>query len=83
MLHASGLEIDGPVMQAEFLGSLGIIERASRLMHANPQRAGEIEMGVARLLAPNGMGTRFKAIGVRSAGLPPLPGFSSVVRRQS
>ena len=75
VLHAAGLAIDGPVTQAEFLGSLGIIERASRLMHANPARAGEIEAGVARLIAPNGMGTRFKVIGVRSPGLPPLPGF--------
>ena len=74
-LHKSGLEIDGPVTQAEFLGALGIIERASRLMSANPHRAGEIETGVARLIAPNGMGTRFKVIGVRSPGLPPLPGF--------
>lgn len=77
VLHAAGLAIDGPVTQAEFLGSLGIIERASRLMSANQQRAGEIETGVARLMAPNGMGTRFKAIGVRSAELPPLPGFGT------
>ncbi len=77
VLHSCGLSIDGPVTQAEFLGSLGILERASRLMHANPARAGEIETGLARLLAPNGMGTRFKAIGVRSPQLPPLPGFGS------
>ncbi len=77
VLHSCGLAIDGPVTQAEFLGSLGIIERGSRLMHANPARAGEIETGLARLLAPNGMGTRFKAIGVRSPQLPPLPGFGS------
>lgn len=75
VLHGAGLQIDGPTTQAEFLGSLGLIERASRLMHANPQRAGEIEAGVARLIAPQGMGTRFKVIGVRSPGLPPLPGF--------
>ena len=68
--------IDGPVTQAEFLGRLGIIERASKLMTANPEKAAEIEAGVARLIAPNGMGTRFKAIGIRSAGLPPLPGFA-------
>ena len=74
-LHSAGLTIDGPVTQSEFLGALGIIERASRLMSANPQRAGEIEAGVARLIAPNGMGTRFKVLGVRSSGLPPLPGF--------
>lgn len=76
VLHGAGLAIDGPVTQAEFLGNLGVIERTSRLMHANPARAGEIETGVARLIAPNGMGTRFKVVGVRTQGLPPLPGFA-------
>lgn len=76
-LHGAGLAIDGPVTQAEFLGALGIVERAARLMTANPARAGEIETGVARLIAPNGMGTRFKVIGVRSPELPPLPGFEN------
>lgn len=71
----AGLEIDGPVTQAEFLGGLGIVERGARLMGANPARSGEIEAGVARLITPNGMGTRFKVIGVRSKGLPKLPGF--------
>lgn len=77
VLHGAGLAIDGPTTQAEFLGALGIIERASRLMHANPQRAGEIEAGVARLIAPQGMGTRFKVIGIRSPDLPALPGFAA------
>jgi NADH dehydrogenase [ubiquinone] 1 alpha subcomplex assembly factor 7 len=71
----AGLSVDGPITQAEFLGRLGIVERASKLMAANPARAGEIEAGVMRLMAPNGMGTRFKAIGIRSPGLPTLPGF--------
>lgn len=70
-----GLGADGPVVQAEFLGALGIIERGSRLMAANPAKAGMIEAGVARLMAPNGMGTRFKAVGLRSNSLPLLPGF--------
>jgi SAM-dependent MidA family methyltransferase len=69
------LRIDGPVTQAEFLGRLGIMERASRLMAANPPHAAEIEMAVARLMAPTGMGTRFKAIGIRGPNLSPLPGF--------
>lgn len=73
--HPGRIAIDGPVTQAEFLGSLGIMERASRLMSANPLRAGEIEMGIVRLMAVPGMGDRFKAIGMRSAGLPTLPGF--------
>lgn len=71
----SPFRCDGPTTQAEFLGRLGIVERASRLMAANPAKAAAIETGVARLMAPNGMGTRFKAIGIRSAHLPPLPGF--------
>jgi SAM-dependent MidA family methyltransferase len=61
--------------QAEFLGALGIAERASRLMAANPPRAGEIEMAIARLMSPQGMGTRFKVLGLRSPELPALPGF--------
>ncbi|MEM9029883.1 MAG: SAM-dependent methyltransferase [Pseudomonadota bacterium] len=68
-------DVDGPIPQAEFLGHLGIVQRASRLMSHNPHRAGEIESAVARLLAPNGMGTRFKALGLRSTDIPTLPGF--------
>lgn len=66
---------DGPVTQAEFLGQLGIMERTSRLMAGNPRKAAALEAGIARLMAPQGMGGRFKAIGIRSAGLPGLPGF--------
>lgn len=71
----AGLVVDGPTTQAEFLGRLGIIERASKLMGANPSKAGEIEAGVMRLMAPNGMGTRFKVIGIRSPNVGKLPGF--------
>ena len=74
--RGAGLATDGPLPQAELLGRLGIIERASRLMAANPTRAAEIEAGVARLIAPSGMGSRFLALGVRSTGVAPLPGFS-------
>jgi NADH dehydrogenase [ubiquinone] 1 alpha subcomplex assembly factor 7 len=73
--RTAGLAVDGPISQGEFLGRLGIVERASHLMNANPARAAEIELGVARLIAPQGMGSRFKAIGVRSPNLPKLPGF--------
>ena len=55
---AHGLACDGPVPQAEFLGLLGIVERASRLMAANPAKAAQIETAIARLMAPGGMGTR-------------------------
>jgi len=69
------LAVDGPVPQAAFLGVLGIVERTSRLMAANPAAAPALEAATARLTAPTGMGTLFKAIGVRSSGLPPLPGL--------
>jgi NADH dehydrogenase [ubiquinone] 1 alpha subcomplex assembly factor 7 len=74
--NARGLEVEGPLPQAEFLGQLGILERASRLMAANPLQARDIEAGVLRLMAPNGMGTRFKTIAVKSHLLPDLPGFA-------
>lgn len=77
-LHAHGILVDGPLTQAELLGRLGAVERASRLMAANPTRAGEIEAGIARLMAPAGMGGRFQAIGIRSVDLTPLPPFSTV-----
>jgi NADH dehydrogenase [ubiquinone] 1 alpha subcomplex assembly factor 7 len=71
------LGCDGPVTQTEFLGQLGIAERASRLMSANPARANDIESGVYRLMASPGMGTRFQVAAIRSADLQPLPGFAS------
>lgn len=67
---------DGPTTQAEFLGRLGIMERASKLMAANPAQSNTIESGVSRLMAAPGMGTRFLSLGVRSRGLPPLPAFA-------
>jgi SAM-dependent MidA family methyltransferase len=72
--RAAGFDCDGPMTQAEFLGRLGIAERAARLMSANPDRAGEIEAGVQRLISPTGMGTLFKVLAIRSRGLsPPVP----------
>ncbi len=80
-LGSSRILVDGPVTQAEFLGALGIVERASTLMAANPAKAMEIETAVARLMSPAGMGGRFKALGLRSADLPPLPGLPPGRRR--
>lgn len=77
-LRAHGLAGDGPLPQGEFLGRLGAVERASRLMATNPARAGEIEAGIARLIAPSGMGSRFQAMGIRSVDLALLPAFSPV-----
>jgi NADH dehydrogenase [ubiquinone] 1 alpha subcomplex assembly factor 7 len=75
MLTARDLAVERPVTQAAFLASLGISERASRLMTANPAEVNAIEMAVGRLLSPSGMGARFKVLGARSPHLPPLPGL--------
>jgi SAM-dependent MidA family methyltransferase len=74
-VRTRGLAVDGPVPQAAFLGALGIIERTSRLMAANPAAAPALEVATARLTAPTGMGTLFKVMGLRTSHLPPLPGF--------
>jgi SAM-dependent MidA family methyltransferase len=71
-----GLAADGPAPQGEFLGRLGVVERASRLMARNPEKAGAIELAVQRLMAPSAMGSRFLALGVRSLTLAPLPGLA-------
>jgi NADH dehydrogenase [ubiquinone] 1 alpha subcomplex assembly factor 7 len=73
--RAAGLAADGPLTQAEFLGRLGIVERTARLMAANPGRAAEIEAATQRLMSPGGMGQLFKAMAVRSPGLPAPPPF--------
>jgi NADH dehydrogenase [ubiquinone] 1 alpha subcomplex assembly factor 7 len=79
----AGFLVDDPVPQAVLLGRLGIVERAQRLMAANPTQAAAVEASISRLLAPEGMGSRFKAMGLRSphlaahlgAQLTSLPGF--------
>ena len=72
--RSAGFAADGPITQAEFLGRLGIVERAARLMSANPDRAGEIEAAIQRLMSPTGMGGLFKVMAVRSPVLsPPVP----------
>jgi NADH dehydrogenase [ubiquinone] 1 alpha subcomplex assembly factor 7 len=74
--RAAGLVADGPMTQGEFLGRLGVAERAARLMAANPDEAANIEAGVQRLISPTGMGELFKVLAVRSRSLPPTVPFS-------
>ncbi len=69
------LAADGPIPQAAFLGTLGIMERTAQLMQANPHQAGALETGTARLMSPHGMGGNFLVIGLRNSLVPPLPGF--------
>ena len=79
-LQRAGLIPHAVLSQAEFLGRLGIVERTSHLMAANPARAAELESATMRLMAPNGMGSRFKAIAGCSPQLLPLPIFDCISR---
>jgi NADH dehydrogenase [ubiquinone] 1 alpha subcomplex assembly factor 7 len=74
--RGAGLAVHGPLTQAEFLGRLGSVERAARLMATNPAAASQIEAAVQRLLMPNGMGGHFKVLAVGSPQLPSPPPFA-------
>lgn len=71
----TGFAVDGPMVQAEFLGALGLAIRASRLMSANPADAAAIELAAQRLVAPTGMGSLFKVLALRTPALPLTPPF--------
>ncbi len=68
-----GFATESPMTQAEFLGALGLAQRASRLMAANPAQAADIELAAQRLVAPTGMGSLFKVLCIRSPSLPKPP----------
>ncbi len=72
----AGLEVDGPIAQSEFLLGLGLAERTGRLMaNARPDQVGLLEAGAHRIADPMGMGSRFKAVCIRSTAVPVLPPF--------
>ncbi|MEN2494265.1 MAG: hypothetical protein TECD_00156 [Hyphomicrobiaceae bacterium hypho_1] len=79
VLRRSGLIPHSILTQAEFLGRLGVVERTSQLMSNNPKQASVLETATTRLIAPNGMGTRFKALALSSPKLHPLPIFMPLI----
>ena len=70
-----GAQVFGPVGQGVFLDSLGIRQRAAALSGAAPERAAEIEAARHRLVAPEEMGTLFKAMALAAPGWPAPGGF--------
>jgi NADH dehydrogenase [ubiquinone] 1 alpha subcomplex assembly factor 7 len=74
---SAGLQPTPIMTQSEFLGRLGIIERTSRLTRsADARTRATIEAGIARLLSPDAMGTRFKVVGLSAS--PTLAGAAMV-----
>jgi SAM-dependent MidA family methyltransferase len=75
LAQTQGLAVHGPLAQGYFLTRLGIRERAVSLAQANPARADEIAAAMQKLVQPDQMGARFKAICLSPAGAEPPPGF--------
>lgn len=71
----AGAKVTATAFQGEWLGRIGIEARAEALSSANPERRPEIEAALNRLVAPEEMGTLFKAIAIHSPNWPSLAGF--------
>lgn len=72
---SAGLAVDGPTPQGMFLLGLGAQARLNQLIKANPDQAEEIYNAAQRLIDPQHMGERFKAICLSSQALPKPAGF--------
>jgi NADH dehydrogenase [ubiquinone] 1 alpha subcomplex assembly factor 7 len=77
-VREAGAAIDGPTAQGDFLRALGIETRARALQaRATPEQSRMVGIAMARLIAPDQMGTLFRVLGIRAPALPPAPGFAS------
>jgi SAM-dependent MidA family methyltransferase len=71
----AGANVTATACQGEWLGRVGIEARAEALSSANPERRPEIGAALHRLVAPEDMGTLFKAIAIHSPQWPSPAGF--------
>ncbi|MDP1555737.1 MAG: SAM-dependent methyltransferase [Hyphomonas sp.] len=72
---AAGLNVAGPTPQGMFLLGLGAQARLNQLVAANPDDAEQVFAAARKLIDPNDMGARFKAICLSSQGLAAPAGF--------
>jgi NADH dehydrogenase [ubiquinone] 1 alpha subcomplex assembly factor 7 len=72
--RAAGAQATAIVTQGDFLRALGVEMRAEALMRGRPDRADALARQLHRLIAPEEMGSLFKAVAIHSPGLDP-PGF--------
>ena len=81
---ANGCQAFGPVSQAAFLRSLGVVERTKALLrNAGPNQVGNLQSGTHRLIDPNAMGTLFKSLAISSSGLGAPAGFEGTYPRKT
>ncbi|HYM04576.1 MAG TPA: SAM-dependent methyltransferase [Stellaceae bacterium] len=75
--NEAGAATWGPVSQGAFLKSLGLAERAARLLsNATPAQAAAIDAACRRLIDPAGMGTLFKVLALGNPALSAPAGFA-------
>jgi len=72
----AGAAVTPVITQGEWLIRLGIEARAQALSRANPERAREVESAIHRLIAPDQMGSLFKAVAIHSSDWPAPAGFA-------
>jgi SAM-dependent MidA family methyltransferase len=69
-------QVFGPACQGDYLGVLGIAERAGALARVHPERGGEIAEAHRRLTHPSEMGSLFRAMAIVAPGWPRPAGFA-------
>ena len=72
----AGAAVTAVVPQGEWLIRLGIEARAQALSRANPERAGEVQSALDRLMGEDQMGSLFKVIAIHSPDWPAAAGFA-------
>lgn len=75
MAELSGAKVHGPVGQGDFLGLLGIADRAASLARAHPDRGPDLAEAHHRLTHPSEMGALFRALALTGAGWPDPAAF--------
>jgi SAM-dependent MidA family methyltransferase len=73
---AEGAAVYGPVDQGLLLTALGIDARVATLGRSAPDRAEALQAARARLVAPDAMGSLFKAVAITAPGWPVPGGFA-------
>ncbi|VVT01811.1 class I SAM-dependent methyltransferase [Erythrobacter sp. EC-HK427] len=71
-----GARVLGTVTQGQWLGALGIAQRADALAEFAPQHREALMRAKERLTAPDQMGELFKVLGLVAPGWPDGPGFA-------
>ncbi|MDF2982308.1 MAG: class SAM-dependent methyltransferase, partial [Devosia sp.] len=67
-----GLTVEKLSTQRDFLGGLGIVERATQLAKANPGQIDTIAAALKRLVDSTEMGTLFKVFCAHSGNIEPI-----------